>query len=82
MKKFLIISIAITMAASSCKTIYSTTTIEAKKSFVLGDNEHDAFECSLKNISKEDFELSQMLNGGPKQVIQILNPNKSVTIKI
>ncbi len=82
MKKFLIISIAITMAASSCKAVYSTTAIEAKKSFVLGDNEHEAFEVTIKNISKENLELSQMPNGGTKQLIQVLNAAKSATIKI
>jgi selenocysteine lyase/cysteine desulfurase len=82
MKKLLIALIAITLTASSCKTVYSTTTIEAKKSFVLGDNEHDAFEVTLKNISKEDLELSQMPNGGTKQLIQVLNSDKSATIKI
>jgi selenocysteine lyase/cysteine desulfurase len=82
MKKLLIALMAITLTASSCKTVYSTTTIEAKKSFVLGDNEHDAFEVTLKNISKEDLELSQMPNGGTKQLIRVLNSDKSATIKI
>jgi hypothetical protein len=82
MRKLLIALTALTLTASSCKTVYSTTTIEAKKSFVLGDNEHDAFEATLKNISTEDLELFQMPNGGAKQLIQILNSNKTATVKI
>jgi hypothetical protein len=82
MKKFLIALTALTLTASSCKTVYSTTTIEAKKSFVLGDNEHEAFEVTIKNISNDNVELSQMPNGGTKQLIQVLNSNKSAIIKI
>jgi selenocysteine lyase/cysteine desulfurase len=82
MKKLLISLFAISLVATSCKTVYSTTEIEAKKSFVLGDNEHESFEVSLKNISKEDLEISQMPNGGAKQLLQTLNPNESTTIKI
>lgn len=82
MKKILIFSLAIILAASSCKSVYSTTSIDPKKSFVLGDNEHEAFEASLKNISKENLELSQMPSGGTKTLLQVLNPNKSATVKI
>ena len=78
----LLIATALTLTASSCKTVYSTTTIEAKKSFVLGDNEHDAFEATLKNISREDLELYQMPNGGTKQLLQTLKSKKSATVKI
>ena len=82
MKKIIIALTAFTLTAASCKTVYSTTTIEAKKSFVLGDNEHEAFEVTLKNISKEALELSQVPNAGTKQLIQVLNSDKSATIKI
>lgn len=82
MKKLLLILIAVIFTAINCKSVYSTTSIEPKKSFVLGDNEHDAFEVSLKNISKEDLEISQKPNGGSKTLIKILNPNKSTTIKV
>jgi uncharacterized protein YxeA len=82
MKKLLIALAALIITVSSCKTVYSTTTIEAKKSFVLGDNEHEAFEVTIKNISNDNVELSQMPNGGTKQLIQVLNSNKTATIKI
>ena len=81
MRTLLIALIALTLTASSCKTVYSTTTIEAKKGFVLGDNEHDAFEATLKNISREDLELYQMPNGGTKQLLQTLKSNKTATVK-
>jgi selenocysteine lyase/cysteine desulfurase len=82
MKKLLFVLTAITLIASSCKTVYSTTSIEPNKSFVLGDNEHDAFEVTIKNVSKENLELLKMPNSGTKELIQILNPDKTATIKI
>ena len=82
MKKLLIAFVALTIAVSSCKTVFSTTTIEAKKSFVLGDNEHEAYEVTIKNISKDDVLLSQIPNCGTKQLLQVLNSNKSAAIKI
>lgn len=82
MNKLLIALITIALTASSCKTVYSTTSIEPNKSFVLGDNEHDAFEVTIKNISKENLELSIMLNVGSKKLIQILNPDSNATINI
>jgi hypothetical protein len=82
MKQLLFKIFLLTLAATSCKSVYSTTTIEANKSFVLGDNEHDEFEVILKNISKEDLELSQMPNGGTKQPLQVLKSKKSVSLKI
>jgi hypothetical protein len=82
MKKLLIALTAITLTATSCKTVYSTTSIEPNKSFVLGDNEHEVFEVTVKNISKENLELLKMPNGGTKELIQILNPDKTATIKI
>lgn len=82
MRKLLIALTALTLTASSCKTAYSTTTIEAKKSFVLGDNEHDAWEVTIKNISNENLELSHGPIGGIKQTIQVLSSHKSATIQI
>lgn len=82
MKQLCTILAAVVLTTLSCKSVYSTTSIEPKKTFVLGDNDHEAFEVSLKNISKEDLELSQMPNGGTKTFIQTLNPYKSITLKI
>jgi uncharacterized protein YxeA len=82
MKRFLIALTALTLTASSCKTVYSTTSIDSKKSFVLGDNDHSPFEVTIKNISNDNVELSQMPNGGNKQLIQVLNPSKSATVKV
>lgn len=82
MKKLLIAVIATALSASSCKTVYSTTSIEPNKSFVLGDNDHNAFEVTIKNISKEKLELAKMPNGGSKEIIQILDPNKTATVNI
>ncbi|TAE10981.1 MAG: hypothetical protein EAZ47_11105 [Bacteroidetes bacterium] len=82
MKKILVGLAAITLTTSSCKTVYSTTSIEPKKFFVLGDNEHEAFEITIKNISKENLELLKVPNGGKSELVQILNPHKKATIII
>lgn len=82
MKKLLVALTALTLTFSSCKTVYSTTSIEPKKSFVLGDNDHDSFEVTLKNISTSDLEVAQKPNDGNKQLIQVLEPKKSMTVTI
>jgi len=82
MKKLLFVLTALALTVSSCKTVYSTTSIEANKSFVLGENEHGGFEVRLKNISKNDVELYKMPDGEIKQLIKTINPGKSFTIKI
>lgn len=82
MKKLIIVLTAATLVTSSCKTVYSTTSIEPQKSFVLGDNEHDSFEVTLKNISTNDLEVAQKPNDGNKQLLQVLEPKKSMTVTI
>ena len=82
MKKLRIALLAIALTASGCSAIYSTTRIEAKQNFVLGDNQHEAFEVSIKNISYHEVELSQKPNGGNIAFLQRLGAKKSVTLKI
>jgi hypothetical protein len=82
MKKILAFLIVLIVVNQSCKTVYSTTSIEPKKSFVLGDNEHSAFEITIKNISEDNVALYRKPNGGTKEFIQFLNSNKSATLVI
>lgn len=82
MSKLLAILTVTALIVSSCKTVYSTTSIEPNKSFVLGENDHDAFEVSVKNISREDIKISKMPKGGTKESVQILYPDKKASIKI
>ena len=82
MRKIFVALAVLLFTVSSCKTVYSTTGIEAKKSFVLGDNEHEQFEATVKNISNNEVKLSQMPNNGVKKFIQILEPGKSVSVTI
>jgi hypothetical protein len=82
MRKVLISFVAVLLTLSSCKTVYSTTGIEAKKSFVLGDNAHESFEVRVKNISNNEVDLYKMPTNGTKDFIQIVAPGKSVSVII
>ncbi len=82
MKKPLFVLVTIIFSISSCKSVYSTLSIDANKSFVLGDNEHDEFEVSLKNISKNNVESFKMPMGASKKLIQTLVPGKLVIVNI
>ena len=82
MKNTLLVLSAIIFTVSNWKSVHSTTSIDAKKSFVLGDNELDAFEVRLKNISKNDVELFMMPMDASKQLIQTLNAGKSVIVNM
>lgn len=82
MRKVFISFAALFLIAPYCKTAYSITSIEPKKSFVMGDNEHELFEATLKNTSNNEVELIKMPNNEVKTTIQILEPGESVSATI
>ena len=82
MKKVIFACVLIISVASSCKSVYSTTTIEPKTTFVIGDNEHQTFEVTINNISNEVVEISQKPNDGIIQLLQNLKSKKTVLIII
>lgn len=81
MKKLLTICLALQILASSC-SLTSNTTIKANDSFILGNNEHGAFKVKLKNVSQNQLEVYHAPISGGKHSGQIIQPNKSITVKV
>ena len=82
MKNLLFACVLLVTAVSGCKSVYSTTTIESKKTFVIGDNEHESFEVTIKNISNDVVEIAQKPNDGTVKLLQSLEAKKTAVIKI
>ncbi len=52
-------ALIVLLFTTSCKTLTSTTTIEANNSFVLGNNTHGFYNVKLKNISNHSIAIYQ-----------------------
>ncbi|MFY8090622.1 MAG: hypothetical protein ACOVMI_05160 [Chitinophagaceae bacterium] len=84
-KKFSLLAIIISIALSSCSIfgrLISTTTISPNNSFILGNNEHNRFTATAKNVSKQKLDIFlQPLNGQPK-LVQTLLPQETAKLKV
>jgi hypothetical protein len=81
MKKLLAICLVLQILAVSC-SLTSNTTIKPNDSFILGNNEHGAFKVKLKNVSPNQLELYHAPIAGGRHSGQIIQPNKSITVKV
>jgi hypothetical protein len=80
MKQILTIMAIISVMASCSLT--SNTTIEPKKQFVLGNNEHGSFTVKMKNVSNQPVEVYQAPLGGGRHSGSTVQPGRSVTVKV
>jgi hypothetical protein len=77
--------LAVTLAGfilASCRTLTSTTTIDANKSFVLGNNEHGTFKARLKNISKNDVIVHHAPIAGGTHTYETVKPKQTVAVHV
>jgi hypothetical protein len=81
MKKLPVIFMAILFLAAAC-SLTSNTTIKPNDSFILGNNEHGAFKVKLKNVSQHPLEVYEAPISGGKHSGQMIEPNKTVTVKV
>jgi len=83
--KNLIIASLLILFTSSCSifnSLYSTTTIKPKESFVLGDNKHGKFSVKIRNLSTNTIQVHRApINGGNHSFIDI-KPNESIKVKV
>jgi hypothetical protein len=79
--KQLLTMIVIALAMASC-SLTSNTTIEPKKQFVLGNNEHGSFKVKMKNVSSQPVEVYQAPLGGGSHSGSTVQPGRSVTVKV
>lgn len=79
-----ITTIVLACALSSCSlftSLTSTTYIKANESFVLGNNEHGAFNIKLKNNSNHTLKIIMApIEGGTHSPV-LVNPNETIYVK-
>jgi hypothetical protein len=80
--KLLIVMFALSFLATSCGTLHSTTYIDPKDSFILGNNQHGSFYVKLKNDSKNAVEVYHAPVNGGRHSSQIIAPSQSARVKI
>lgn len=66
----------------SCGSFTSSTEIESKKSFVLGNNEHKLFHIKVKNLSNEPVTLFHEPITGGSHSPQTINSNETIKVKV
>ena len=67
---------------SACSSITSNTIIKPKDSFILGKNQHGAFEVKLKNVSKTALDVYHAPVDGGKHSLQAVQPGEQITAKV
>lgn len=76
--KSLISALTLVILLSSC-ALNSQTTFNPNDSFILGNNEPDAFKVKLKNISNYALEIYHASIEGGRHSSKNIKPNESVT---
>jgi hypothetical protein len=79
--KLMMAALAVVTFMASCG-ITSNTTIEPKKQFVLGNNEHGSFKVKMKNLSSQPVEVYQAPLGGGSHSGSTVQPGQLVTVKV
>jgi len=83
MKIKLVLVIALVgLFLNSCGTLTSTTAIDAKNSFVLGNNQHGEFSVRLKNISQSDIEVHRAPIDGGRHSFETIKPGQTIKVKV
>jgi hypothetical protein len=81
-KVIIVISCICVFFATSCKTLSSTTFIGPKDSFILGNNEHGAYQVDLKNVSPNALNLHLApIGGGTHSPVEV-QPNQKLSLKV
>lgn len=80
--RLLIAIFALSFLAASCGTLQSTTYINPKDSFILGNNQHGTFQVKLKNDSNNAVEVYHAPVDGGRHSPQTIAPNQSARVKI
>lgn len=82
MKNLFIASIFIASLLTSCRTLTSTTYIDANNSFVLGNNEHRTFSVRLKNASSSNVEVHHAPIAGGTHTYETVKPGQTVSVSV
>lgn len=71
----------ISVLVSAC-SIHSTTQIKSKERFLLGNNPHQSFRVTLKNISETPIEIHRAPIAGGRQSGETVEPGKTVRVRV
>ncbi|MBD1210904.1 MAG: hypothetical protein H9535_20940 [Ignavibacteria bacterium] len=73
MKKIIIaLASSALVCIQSCASLFSTTTIEPNKSFVLGEGLHAAYDAQIQNVSTSDIDVIIVDNEGKQNSLGLL----------
>ena len=72
---------------AACSSVTSNTIIKPKDSFILGNNQHGAFEVKLKNVklknvSRTALDVYRAPVDGGKHSSQTVQPGEQITAKV
>jgi len=77
-----IILFGLVAQCAACGTLNSVTTIDAKNSFVLGNNPHSTFHVKLKNLSGQDIVIHRAPIDGGRHSFETVTPGGTVNVKV
>lgn len=81
MMKMMMGSVVFCSMLTSC-ALTSTTIIQPKDAFVLGNNEHGKFSVRLKNVSENNLEIWETPITGGKHSKVVVKPRQTVRVKV
>lgn len=67
---------------AGCSSVTSNTTIKPKDSFLLGGNQHGAFQVQLKNVSRTALDVYHAPVDGGKHSSQTVQAGERITVKV
>ncbi len=67
---------------ASCRSLTSVTTIEANKSFVLGEGKHGSYSAQIKNVGSDLIEVFMVNSSKTINSLGILKVNQSATYQV
>lgn len=82
MQKLLIALLGITTLAMSCRSLTSTTYIEPRQSFVLGQGQHGAYTVDLKNQSRHEITIKQIGLDGAVLNSTVVDSRQSLSVAV
>jgi hypothetical protein len=83
MKKFMpALVFFLVIAAQSCASLTSTTLIDAKRSFVLGEGTHPSYTAQVQNVSLLDIEVFTNSIDGNENPLGVLKVGEQKTYAV
>jgi hypothetical protein len=65
-----------------CTNLFPQTMIEGGETFQLGENEHEAYSFSVKNIGAHPVSIITMSELSQRSTIKTLSPNQTFTLNV